>query len=564
MSPPSEPTQSDLSNDYGSISIVHLDLDYQQDSPSRARPRKIGLNPTFGALGLFVLVSAFAIVLHIQGYDAADLSISSTAELVQLEAASSDNDGSTFDPPHYYHHQPVDHFDDKNKDTFTHRYYTSEKHFGGPGYPIFLVLGGEDELLKLLYPFVNDHLAKEFKAFVLEPELRFYGESQPIKVKKNTDLIGLLTSEQAMADALQLLEHIQKELKCSLDRSSKHYCPVITVGGSYPGFLSALLRIAFPDKIDMSYAASAPLHLYAQDVDPNAYFDLVTRVAEQTSEGCASAVRDAVEEARATVLSSNSFSDEATRMGICADHIPDYIQSKEIFARELTLLVGENFADFNMENYPPGADTALAKACFIFQDDSLDIYGTMDHFFQLVDVANGGAPNKCGYDMRTQLSGGANATISGADWTGSGDGMTARSWEFQCCTELIVQTSFSEASMFYPREWTLEWVTEHCQSRFGVDPTPTHLVDKFGFDDLSNSSRIIFTNGLNDGWSASSILKSIPPGIVALNFPNGAHHSELNHDGPSEADTEDIRQGYVQITEQLGMWLDEVKAESKE
>jgi lysosomal Pro-X carboxypeptidase len=33
--------------------------------------------------------------------------------------------------------------------------------------------------------------------------------------------------------------------------------------------------------------------------------------------------------------------------------------------------------------------------------------------------------------------------------------------------------------------------------------------------------------------------------VTAINFINGAHHSDLSHVGPSDADTDDIKHGYV-------------------
>ena len=165
--------------------------------------------------------------------------------LVSSQLLSSQGDSKDEEHPdttHWYKNQLVDHFSG-DKTTWKHRYYQSKKHFAGPGSPIFLVVGGEGPMTRLLYPFINDHLAKTFSAYVLQAEHRFYGESQPVKIKHNDDYVGLLTPEQAMADMLKLLKHKQKELGCSTDRSSKHYCPVISVGGSYPGFLSAMVSI---------------------------------------------------------------------------------------------------------------------------------------------------------------------------------------------------------------------------------------------------------------------------------------------------------------------------------
>ena len=188
----------------------------------------------------------------------------------------------------FFHAQKLDHLaPGGSRGLWTQRYYTYGKHFKGPGHPIFLILGGEGGISPkagILYPFVADHLAKTFGGYVIEPEHRFYGESQPLKtprgneianytiVKNTTDhyqeedpRVKLFTSEQALHDAMVLLDHIRTDLGCSSRKnyvvgataSSPLYCPVIAVGGSYPGFLAAFARILFPDMVDMAYAASA-------------------------------------------------------------------------------------------------------------------------------------------------------------------------------------------------------------------------------------------------------------------------------------------------------------------
>lgn len=537
-------------------SAIHIENSNERiNEPVSTRTRDL----TLGAMLFVAFATIASVVFKSQG--GIDLA-NSNAQVLQVESASSGEEKHV-DPAYYYKHQLVDHFDPDNKKTWTQKYYKSDKYWGGPGHPIFLVVGGEGPATRLLYPFINEMLGKKFKSFVLQPELRFYGESQPVEVKKNTDMVGLLKTEQALADKIQLLEYTKKKLGCSPHKSSKHYCPVISVGGSYPGFMSALLRLAYPDHIDISYASSAPLHLYAQNVNPDDYFELVTRTAEQASGGCSTAVRNTLEAVHASITESASFLDEAKEMNICLDHIPDYIDSKELFAEELMAMVAAHFADYNMDFYPPTAESSLARACFIFQDDSLDNYGKIDSFLQLVDAEDENDRKGCGFDMRSQIPAGANATISTSDWTGAGDGPTALSWEFQCCTELVVQTSLSQRSMFWPRKWTLEWLTEHCQSRFGMTPQPTYLLEKFGFDDLTNASRILFTNGLNDGWSASSILDPINPSVITINFPNGAHHSDLSHESNFDADTEDIKLGHKMIGDQIELWLEEIKAENK-
>ena len=134
--------------------------------------------------------------------------------------------------------------------------------------------------------------------------------------------------------------------------------------------------------------------------------------------------------------------------------------------------------------------------------------------------------------MKLQLPSGHNATISSGDWSGVGTKLNGEIWDFQTCTLLIEAISFDGEeypnSMFPKRSWTMDWLTKHCQSRFGknVIPRPYELVNKWKFttkDLISrNVSKILFTNGLNDGWSVGGIKTNLSDcSIIALNFPKG-------------------------------------------
>jgi len=74
-----------------------------------------------------------------------------------------------------------------------------------------------------------------------------------------------------------------------------------------------------------------------------------------------------------------------------------------------------------------------------------------------------------------------------------------------------------------------------------------------------NVTRILFTNGMNDGWSVGGVVEDLSEGLVAVNFPNGAHHSDLSGRGPSEEDTEDVKRGYLKVQQILGGWLADVE-----
>ena len=485
-------------------------------------------------------------------------------------------------PEQFYEKQLVDHLaqDERRRrhdpnEYYSQRYYTYDKHFGGPGHPIFLILGGEgavEPTTGIFYPFVAETLAQQFGAYVLEPEHRFYGKSQPLKGKADyyNDMddedprVKLFTPEQALRDAMALLNYTRRQLGCSSDKTSTRYCPIITVGGSYPGWLSAMARIMFPEIVDMAYAASAPMGFYAQQVDRFAYYEHITNVAEETLLGCSAAVQQALTEVELQILASNKDDLEASAVGICKDTVPSYILDNEdpnsSMVEELMMVIAYTFANDNMADYPPSTNTRLYKACQTFTNSTLTSSDKVKEF--LVQRLNRRNPsNKC-WNMTSQMPSGPHATISSGDWSGVGTGNNGESWDFQTCTLLVEAIGFSKDSMFVSREWSIAWLTQHCQSRFGVTPKPYELVNKWHFDGLvaANVTRILFTNGLKDGWSVSGVKTNLSDSLIALNFPNGAHHSDLSHLGPNENDTDDIKDGYKKIAQILGDWLGDFTA----
>lgn len=472
-------------------------------------------------------------------------------------------------PAQFFSDQLVDHHHQDRR--WTQRYYIWEDSFRGPGSPIFLILGGEGAIPPekgLVYPAVTHFFAPYFGAFVLQPEHRFYGASQPMdreeiqqraKDEQIDPRIQLLTTEQALMDAIRLLHHIQEQLGCSPLRDDPTYCPVIAVGGSYPGFMSAMARLRFPESIDMAYAASAPMLFYAQKVHPSAYYQHITQVAEKALPGCAHAVQTTLLDVQ-TFFQSHDFHSNAHFIGICPGTIPNYIQDSSTFLEEVFMMVAYTFANHNMAYYPPSNTTALYQACSTFRNNS----SSLRRLQQFLVDSLAGPINEC-VDMRDQLPTGPHATISGGDWSGDGTGSAAESWDFQTCTLLVEQIGMdSRVSMFPDRAWSLEWLEQHCSRRFkGVTPRPTELYDKWNWLDWNQTSRILFTNGLLDGWSVSGIVSNVSEDILVMNFPNGAHHSDLSGHIPDQKyDTPDILDGLHSIRSILQQWLEDVMQES--
>jgi pimeloyl-ACP methyl ester carboxylesterase len=81
-------------------------------------------------------------------------------------------------------------------------------------------------------------------------EHRFYGESQPFD-DLSTENLGYLSAEQALSDIAHFLNYLN---------GGKSYRPVIVVGGSYPGALSAWFRSRYPHLSVGSWSSSGVVY----------------------------------------------------------------------------------------------------------------------------------------------------------------------------------------------------------------------------------------------------------------------------------------------------------------
>lgn len=407
---------------------------------------------------------------------------------------------------------------------------------------------------------------------MIEPEHRFYGTSLPFGEDSFTDdNLKLATPQQALEDVTTFIRGMQEEYQCTA-KGTPGYCPIITIGGSYPGWLSAMARLRYPAVVDFAYAASAPMLFYSQEVDQYAYYEVVSDSAEKSVIGCSDSVRNAL-----TTLSLLNKEDAVQALNIC-EPLPDYLVEADdgLFMEELSMVFMYTFADLNMGNYPP-LDSDLQNACNDFVTNGVDdTYGVLQRF--LTGYGNGvmkplgrrqrgtvKSSDAC-FDMSLQLPNGVNATITGGDWSGCGTGADGELWDYETCGFLVEQIGVNGISDMFPgREWSLDWLNQHCMSRFGVTPQPTTLVDTWGFSsselESTGVTHIVFTNGLNDGWSAGGITYNISEAsqLLVINMVNGAHHSDLSHSEPDpEVDTEDVTQARSEISDLLARWLSEL------
>ena len=325
------------------------------------------------------------------------------------------------------------------------------------------------------------------------------------------------------------------------------------------------MRLHYPDIVDIAYASSAPLKLYAMEADQFGYFDVVSEVADKASPGCQDAVRKTLAEVDEAIRASPDHVQFAhDKLNICPGTLPNYIKTNDMLSKEVMMIVEYTFANYNMFFYPPTKDTDLAKLCKAFQNDTLDSFGKMGAVWKCLEKLI--SPTLECFDMTSQLPDGPHAHISGADWSGTGVGYDGMMFDFHCCSTLTPPVGFSKESMFPYRKWTLEELTEHCLERFNVTPKPRELVKEFKFNDLvgQGATKILFTNGMNDIWHVGSYLESLSDELPVINILNGAHHSDMKYSPQDGLDTEDMDEAHEKITAILDGWLDEIRASSRQ
>lgn len=151
--------------------------------------------------------------------------------------------------PEELHDQVLDHFDATNPGQWNQRFWANWENYDGDGLA-FLHIGGEAPASPgwlqygAWYEWAQMHGAA---MFVLEH--RYYGNSRPTP-DMTTGNMKYLSSRQGLEDAGHFISSMNDQYNLTT---------WFTFGGSYPGSLSAWMRLRFPHLVAGSVSSSGPL-----------------------------------------------------------------------------------------------------------------------------------------------------------------------------------------------------------------------------------------------------------------------------------------------------------------
>ncbi|VVC30215.1 Alpha/Beta hydrolase fold,Peptidase S28 [Cinara cedri] len=428
---------------------------------------------------------------------------------------------------------PVDHFSFYSDELFELKYLTNDTYWDVQNGPIFFYCGNEDRIEN----FAENtgfmwEIAEEFKALIVFAEHRYYGESIPFGGNPGLSEMGYLTSQQALADFVDLIKYL------SAEPSGKRSNPVIAFGGSYGGMLAAWFRMKYPAVVQGAVASSAPIWQFTGMTPCNDFYKVVTSVFRQAGAECALTISKSWEVID-NVTSTGSGSDWLYKNWELCKTLED-----DDDVQDLKSWAAEVYVALSMVNYPYEANflaplpaNPIKEVCKSMTNHLEDNETLLKSVFD-------------GLSVYFNYTGAARCLDISSVYP---PGMDA--WNYQACTEMIMPfcTKGGDDDMFEPSPWDFDAYAESCELMYGVRPT-TDLMEKvYGGKHIRAASNIIFSNGMLDPWSSGGVLKSVSSTVRAFLIPDAAHHLDLRASNPN--DPKSVIQARKHIKNWIRGWI---------
>ncbi|XP_062587574.1 lysosomal Pro-X carboxypeptidase-like [Saccostrea cucullata] len=377
-------------------------------------------------------------------------------------------------------------------------------------------------------------IAPEFKAIIIFAEHRYYGTSIPYgpSAFKDPAKMNYLTSEQALADYAVLIQHLKSTIPGSANSK------VIAFGGSYGGMLAAWFRMKYPNVVQGSIAASAPIWTFLADADCDAFDYTVTETFRKSSQACVDNFR-ALWKTLDTSASQTAGLSKLTEMfHLCrplksvdeVGALKGWIQSALVYLAMVDYPYPSSFlaplpawpvtAACHPMSTPLSGDNLIRGAV-----KAMNVYFNYTGTTPCFDITGQATPN-----------------------------LGTSGWDYQSCTEMVAPScSNGKTDMFEKSAWDFNAYTKGCLKNWKVKPDINWLETQYWGRNLSSTSNIIFSNGLLDPWSSGGVLKSQSESVVAIVIPNGAHHLDLR--GSNKADTPDVISARNTEKKYIASWI---------
>lgn len=444
-------------------------------------------------------------------------------------------------PPYYIAEtftQQVDHFNAESHATYAERYLVNATWWRGPPWPIVFYCGAEGNGIDSVFSHSGwvIEMARELGALMVFAEMRYFGRSAPFgdteSFEPRADRLGLLSIEQTLADYAALVRGVKRAYHAESSR-------VLAVGGSLAGTLAFFLRLKYPSAVDAALAASAPVLGYVGLCDPYGWYRVATATFDKQAPGCSARVRRGFGAMLGAPLAelTSAFRLCAPAGAGAAPHLADVLSAKLATMAE---------AAYPLRRSP------VVEACRRIGEG-------VGALAPLVLPPDGSCLPLRYSEPRAPPTLAAPRPQRAGVRRPAADG-----WGYLACSEVLHPISANNVTdMFPPREWRADDVSRFCLKQYNATARFRWLPESMGMADGVGAlgrltSRVVFSNGLLDPWSAQSVTRNVSETIVAINIPDGSHHSDLGstpNPWPEAGDSESMRAARQQELALMREWL---------
>lgn len=397
-------------------------------------------------------------------------------------------------PPDQWFAQTLDHFEPVGSfASWNQRYWVNSTFWKGPSSnaPVFLYIEGEGAGSPVdVVSGQHVELAATHGALIIALEHRFFGASVPTSDLSLSSL-RYLSSQQAIGDVSRFIEdYIVPTYKINIPPEGHPELgnPIVTFGGSYPGALSAFLRMSLPHLIAFAFSTSSPVQA---EYDFSGYVQVVAAGFSNPIVGGSDQCLAQITQAFQTIDTAlrGSAADQASiakQLGSCS--APASLDDVKLLASNAAgVFMG--ISQYNLDAGVPGP--TIASACQTMLAASDPVSAVAQIWAQTAPGQN--CSDNSYQDFITQQVG--NTT---ADPTATGVGI--RQWTWMTC---IAYSYFQTCEAGCPFSTLMDEASQVkiCQDAFDSRMNAQFIADRVDFTNSwfggynITATNILYTNG---------------------------------------------------------------------
>ncbi|XP_026755585.2 putative serine protease K12H4.7 [Galleria mellonella] len=399
---------------------------------------------------------------------------------------------------------PIDHFDPQNTDTFQMRFMYNEDLFGGPGYPVFILVGGEWTIAEGWLRGGNMYLmAEENRGYQIYTEHRYYGQTLPYE-NFTAENLRFLNVDQALADLAFFINDLKKQPRFAESK-------IILYGGSYAGNMVLWFKQRYPHLALGVVASSAPI---AARLDFTGYLEVVhDALLSEGGDECISILRQGISDTAAALQTEDGRHTIQTTYRFCNESVFDFDNPFDLgyFSGAITWRFSGQ-----VQTASPGT---LRNLCNNFINN---VYGTTP----MEQIAGYLVGQSC-------LNVNFNILLNAYSQNNNN-----RAWYFQTCTEYAYfQTAPRSGTIFDPLIWVdVPFYSEVCKRIFDIRYDESFTADAIDRVNLifggtePNVNNTINIHGNIDPWHVLGVYdRDIKASSPTYTIPRASHCFDMQN-----------------------------------